>query len=102
MTPALLLFLDYVFKEGLKPPECLNILANCMKNTEMQIKEICEMNQVTQDNQIRRECQLRCFVKLIEFYNEKFDKLERDNKKKEEKVNELEKKTRKIDKKFMI
>ena len=102
MTPALLLFLDYVFKESLKPPECLNILANCMKNIELEIKEICELNQVTQDNQIRSECQLRCFVKPIEFYNEKFDKLERDNKKKEEKVNELEKKTRKIDKKFMI
>ena len=58
------------------------------------------MNQVTQDNQIKGECQLRDLVKSIEFYNEKFDELERDNKKKEEKINELEEKSRKTDKRI--
>ena len=91
--------LDNVFPEGMKSPECLHILVNCMKNIEAKIKKIWEMNQVTQDNQIKGECQLRDFVKAIEFYNEKFDKLERDNRKKEEKTNELEEKTRKLDKK---
>ena len=60
------------------------------------------MNQVTQMNQIKGECQLRNLVKSIKFYNENFDKLERDNRKKEEKINELEEKTRKMDKKIMI
>ena len=46
------------------------------------------MNQVTQVNQIKGECQLRNPVKSIKFYNENFDKLERDNRKKEEKINE--------------
>ena len=59
--------LDDVFTEGMKSPECLHILVNCMKNIEAKIKEIWEMNQVTQDNQIKGECQLRDLVKSIEF-----------------------------------
>ena len=55
-----------------------------MKNIEAKIREIWEMNQVTRDNQIKGKCQHRDLVKSIEFYNEKFDKLERDNRKKGE------------------
>ena len=66
-----------------------------MKTIEGKIKEISEMNQVTQDNQIKGACQLRHLVKSIEFYNEKFDELERD--KKEGKINELEEMSRKMD-----
>ena len=51
------------------------------------------------DSEIKGECKVRDLVKSIEFYNEKFDKFERDNRKKEEKINELEEKTRKMDKK---
>ena len=43
------------------------------------------MNQMTQVNQIKDECQRRDLVKSKEFYNEKFNELGRDNKKKEEK-----------------
>ena len=60
------------------------------------------MNHATHDNQIKCECQLRDLVKPIESYNEKFEELERDNRKKEEKINKLEEKTRKMDKKLMI
>ena len=80
--------------------ECLHILVNCMKNIEAKIKEIWEMNQVTQDNQIKADCQLRDLLKSIEFYNENFDELEGDNRKKEEKISELEEKTRKMEKKI--
>ena len=55
------------------------------------------MNQGMQDNQIKGKCQPTDLVKAIEFYNEKFDKLERD--KKEEKIDELEETARKVDKK---
>ena len=58
------------------------------------------MSQVTQDNQIKGECQLRDLVKFVEFYNKKYDESERDNRNKEEKINELEEKTRKMDKKI--
>ena len=94
--------LDDVFTEGMKSPKRLHILVNCMKNTEAKIKEIWEMNQVTQDNQINGKCKLRDLAKSIEFYNEKFDELERDNRKKEEKIIELEEKSRKMGKKMMI
>ena len=69
-----------------------------MKSIEAIIKEICEMNQMTQDNQIKGECQPRDLIKSKEFYNEKFDESERDNRKKEEKINELEETKRKIEK----
>ena len=59
------------------------------------------MYQVTQDNQIKGECQLWYLVKFIEFSNEKCDELERNNRNKEEKINELEEKT-KMDKKLVI
>lgn len=48
------------------------------------------MNQVTKDNQIKGECQLRKLAKSTKFCNEKFDELERDNTKKEKKILELE------------
>ena len=86
----------------MKLPECLHIVVNFMKNVESKIKEICEMNQVKQDNQIKGECQLRNLVKSTEFYNEKFDKLERDNRKKEEKISEREEKTKKMNKYLMV
>ena len=59
--------LDYIFTEDMKSPECLHILVSCIKNIEAKIKEIWEMNQVTQYNQIKGECQLIDLVKSIEF-----------------------------------
>ena len=94
--------LDNVFTEGTKSPECLHILVNCMKNIEAKIKEIWEMNQVTQDNQIKGECQLRDLVKSIEFYNEKFDELERDTEKKRRKSMNWKKSRERWIKKLMI
>ena len=73
-----------------------------MKNIEAKIKEIWDMNQVTQDNQIQGKFPLRDLVKSIEFYSEKFDELEGDNRKKEEKINESEERTRKMDQKLII
>ena len=52
------------------------------------------MNQVTQDNEIKCECQLRDLVKSIEFHSETFGELETDNRKIEERNNELEEKAR--------
>ena len=94
--------LDDIFTEGMKSPECLHILVNCMKNIEAKIKEIWDMNQVTQDNQIQGKFPPRDLVKSIEFYSEKFDELEGDSRKKEEKINESEERTRKMDQKLII
>ena len=90
--------LDDGFTEGMKSPECLPILVNCMKNIEAKIKEIWEMNQVTQDNQIKGECQLGDLVKSTEFYDEKFDELERDNRKSRKSMNKKKRQERWIKK----
>ena len=54
---------------------------------------------MTRDNQIKGEWRLRDLVKSIEFYKEKFNELERDDKKKVEKINKMEEKTRNMDEK---
>ena len=63
-----------------------------MKNVESKINKICETNQVTQNNQGKSEWQLRDLVKSksINFNDEKFDELERINRKKEEEIDEME------------
>ena len=85
---------------GLKSSECLHILVRCMKNIEAKVKEIGELDQTTQDNQIKGGSQLIDFIESMQFYNKNFGKLERDNK--EEKINELEENTSKMDKNLMI
>ena len=92
--------LEDAFTGGMKSPERLHIIVNCMKNIEAKIKKICEMNQVTQNNQIKGECRLKDLVESIEFYNDRFDELERNNRKKGEKINELEENTKKMDNKI--
>ena len=85
---------------GLKSSECLHILVRCMKNIEAKVKEIGELDQTTQDNQIKGGSQLIDFIESMQIYNKNFGKLERDNK--EEKINKLEENTSKMDKKLMI
>ena len=43
-----------------------------MEKKEIIEKKIYEMNQITQDSQIKGECLLRDLAKSIEFYNGKF------------------------------
>ena len=71
-----------------------------MKNIEAKVKEIGELDQTTQDNQIKGGSQLIDFIESMQIYNKNFGKLERDNK--EEKINKLEENTSKMDKKLMI
>ena len=71
-----------------------------MKNIEAKVKEIGELDQTTQDNQIKGRSQLIDFIESMQIYNKNFGKLESDNK--EEKINELEENTSKMDKKLMI
>ena len=71
-----------------------------MKNIETKVKEIGELDQTTQDNQIKGGSQLIDFIESMQIYNKNFGKLESDNK--EEKINELEENTSKMDKKLMI
>ena len=56
---------------------------NCLRNIENQIKELFILNEETKNAQIK-------VTESLEFFSNKFDELERENKKKNEKIKELE------------
>ena len=74
---------DEVFSNGLNSPECAKILVNCLRNTENQVKELFILNEENKNTQIK-------VTESLEFFSNKFDELERENKKKNEKIKELE------------
>ena len=57
-TGSLTYMADDVFAESLKLPECIEILFNCLRNVESQIKDIYTLAHLTQDHQIKAEKQL--------------------------------------------
>ena len=63
--------------------ECAKILVNCLRNIEKQVKELFILNEETKNTQIK-------VTESLEFFSNKFDKLERENKKKNKKMKELE------------
>ena len=74
---------DEVFSDGLNSPECAKILVNCLRNIENQVKELFILNEETKNAQIK-------VTESLEFFSNKFDELERENKKKNEKIKKLE------------
>ena len=63
-------------------PECAKILVNCLRNIENQVKELFILNEETKNAQIK-------VTESLEFFSNKFDELERENKK-NKKIKELE------------
>ena len=74
---------DELFSYGFNSPECVKILVNCLRNIENQVKELFILNKETKNAQIK-------VTESLEFFSNKFDELERKNKKKNEKIKELE------------
>ena len=72
------------FTEGLKSPECVSILMNCMQNLEKQVGQIFKMLEKTEDRQIKGECQLTDLAKGVEFITQKLDEYEKDRLEKDE------------------
>ena len=56
---------------------------NCLRNIENQVKELFILNEETKNAQIK-------VTESLEFFSNKFDELEREHKKKNEKIKELE------------
>ena len=63
---------DDVFAESLKSPECIEILFNCLRNVEMQTKDIYTLAHSTQDHQIKGEKQLIDLTESTNFRSDKF------------------------------
>ena len=71
------------FTEGLKSPECVAILMNCMQNLEKQVGQIFKMLEKTEDCKIKGESQLTDLAKGVEFIAQKFDEYEKDGREKD-------------------
>ena len=82
---------DDVFSQGLKSPEYVKILLNCLQNLETEMKSIKEISLAAKDWQITGTEQLNDMNKAINFINEKFENFEKPLKKKDEEIKLLEK-----------
>ena len=80
---------DDVFAESLKLPECIEILFNCLRNVERQIKDIYTLAHSTQDHQIKGEKQLIDLTESINFLSDKFKEYEKDRAKKDKIIEDL-------------
>ena len=78
-----------VFAEGLKSPECVSILFNCLQNLEKEMKILRDIAQTTQENQIKGTTQLTDLQESVNFINEKFQEYEQDRREKEWEIKEL-------------
>ena len=82
---------DDVFSQGLKSPECVKILFNCLQNLETEMKSIKEISLAGKDCQIKGTEQHNDTDTAINFINKKFEDFEKTLKEKEEEIKLLEK-----------
>ena len=75
---------DEVFSDGLNSPELAKLLVNCLKSIENQVKELFTFHEGAKQSQIK-------VTESLEFMSAKFDDLEKEIKKKDEKIYQLEK-----------
>ena len=69
---------DDVFAENLKSLEYTEILSNCLRNVEMETKDIYTVANSTQDHQIKGEKQLIDLTESIKILSDKFEEYEKD------------------------
>ena len=81
--------LDDVFAEGLKNPDCVLILVNCLRSLEKQVKEKFDLAKKFIENQIKGELALQEVNKTISFIGKMFDAYEQERRENEIKIGEL-------------
>ena len=75
---------ENVFPEKLKSNECVEILMNCLKNLENEVKELKDLASSNNANQIKGEKQLLNLKDAVDFISNKFDDFEHHRHEKEE------------------
>ena len=78
-----------VFAESLKSNECVEILMNCLKNLEKEVKELNDLASSNNANQIKGERQVLDLKEAVDFISNKFDEFERDRLEKEKVIKDL-------------
>ena len=84
---------ENVFAESLKSNKCVEILMNCLKNLEKEIKELKDLASSNNANQIKGERQLLDLKDAVDFISKKFDDFERDRLEKEKTFKKRKEKT---------
>ena len=67
-----------VFKEGLKSPECKEILFNCLRNLQEKVTEIFNLAQDTRNIQMKGDKELEELKSSVELMSDKFDEYEKE------------------------
>ena len=75
---------DEVFSDGLNSPELAKLLATCLKSIENQVKELFTFHEEAKESQIK-------VIESLEILSSKFDDIDKEIKKKNEKINQLKK-----------
>ena len=78
-----------VFAESLKSNEYVEILMNCVKNLEREVKKLKDLPPSNSANQIKGERQLLELKVTVDFISNKFDDFEGDRLDKEKKLKYL-------------
>ena len=73
----------------MKNPDCVLILANCLRSLEQQVKETFDLAKKSSESQIKGELALQDVNKAISFIGEKFDAYEKERRENEKKIEEL-------------
>ena len=82
---------DDVFAQGLKPPECVKLLLNCLQNLETEMKNVKEISLTAKEWQIKGNEQLNDMNSAKTFINEKFVEFEKEIKNNNEEIRSLKK-----------
>ena len=85
---------DNVFGNSLKSPAYVEILFNCLRNVEKQIKVIFILAESTQEQQIKGERQLNDLHDSAQFISDKFEEYKEDRAKENEIIGNLQSEVR--------
>ena len=82
---------DDVFAQGLKFPECVKLLFNCLQNFETEMKNVNEISLAAKEWQVKGTEQLNEMNSVITFINEKFVEFEKEIKNNNKEIKSLRK-----------
>ena len=87
---------ENVFEGGLHSSTCKDILFECLKDLNNQMKELRSMFLESKESQIKGAEQLSTLTESIRFINERFDQYEEERKEKDKFIKELKKENSKL------
>lgn len=81
----------HVFTEGLNNSSCRDTLFNCLKELEPKVLKMYEVGNITKENQIKSDKQLKYLTSSVDHISKKFDACEEERQKKYQQIKCLQK-----------